>query len=96
MATLEIDERSANRTNIEALDETKDDDIVHADPELTKTDIVVQDAEIKGQKLSGYEDLTFWQTVKHFKMATLYCVIPSIAAAADGYQVSPRSPFPQR
>ena len=53
-----------------------------------KPDVVVQDAEIIGQKLSGYEELSWWQTAKTFKLATLYCVLPSLAAAADGYQVS--------
>ena len=50
---------------------------------------IIFEAETRGQVLSGYEDLTVWQTMKAFPMPTFYCVIPSIAAAADGYQVCP-------
>ena len=56
--------------------------------EPLKSDVVVHEAESKGQKLSGYEQLGWFATVQKFPLATLYCVIPSICAAADGYQAS--------
>lgn len=39
-----------------------------------------------GQIESGYEGLTVWQTIKHFKVACLVCGLATFAAATDGYQ----------
>jgi len=40
-----------------------------------------------GQAASGYEDLTPWQTVKLFKVATAVCFAAAFSAATDGYQI---------
>jgi hypothetical protein len=48
---------------------------------------VVADAATKGQAITGYENLTPWQTVKHFKMATALCFAAAFSAATDGYQI---------
>jgi hypothetical protein len=43
-----------------------------------------------GQKATGYESLSPLETVRTFKMATLYSVLATFAAACDGYQVRAR------
>ncbi|KAI5197087.1 hypothetical protein AUEXF2481DRAFT_43028 [Aureobasidium subglaciale EXF-2481] len=40
-----------------------------------------------GQAASGYENLTLWQTVRVFKVATLVCFLAAFSAATDGYQI---------
>jgi hypothetical protein len=40
----------------------------------------------RGQVESGYEGLTIWQTIKHFKIACLVCGLATFAASTDGYQ----------
>lgn len=45
------------------------------------------EADALGQKATGYEDLGPLATAKTFKMATLYCVMATFAAACDGYQI---------
>ncbi len=52
-----------------------------------KAQAVVHDATARGQMLTGYEELTSYQTLKTFKMSVLYSVLATIAGAADGYQV---------
>ena len=36
--------------------------------------------------VSGYESLTWWETVKMFKMTVLICFLVTFSAATDGYQ----------
>lgn len=48
---------------------------------------VIADAATKGQAVTGYESLTPWQTIKHFKMATAICFAAAFSAATDGYQI---------
>ena len=45
------------------------------------------EAAAMGQVISGYEDLTVWQTVKAFKVCTAYCFLVAFSAATDGYQI---------
>ncbi|KAH6711365.1 putative transporter [Leptodontidium sp. 2 PMI_412] len=47
----------------------------------------VADAAVQGQAITGYESLTPWETVKHFKMATAICFAAAFSAATDGYQI---------
>lgn len=53
-----------------------------------KHDDLAAEAIAQGQALSGYENLTFWETVRAFKMAAAICLISAFAAAADGYQIA--------
>lgn len=48
---------------------------------------VVAEAIVKGQATSGYEDLTLWETVTTFKVATAACFLAAFSAATDGYQI---------
>ncbi|KAH7381976.1 general substrate transporter, partial [Cadophora sp. MPI-SDFR-AT-0126] len=48
---------------------------------------VIADAAARGQGLTGYEDLSVWETLKTFKMNTLICGLMAISAATDGYQI---------
>lgn len=52
-----------------------------------KTGHVVAEAIVKGQATSGYEDLTLWETVTTFKVATAACFLAAFSAATDGYQI---------
>ncbi len=45
------------------------------------------DAAAKGQATTGYEHLSIWETVKHFKVASLICFAAAFSAATDGYQI---------
>ncbi|KAL0942058.1 MFS alpha-glucoside transporter [Colletotrichum truncatum] len=45
------------------------------------------EAEAKGQGVTGYEELTPWQTVKQLKFVCLICFAVTFSAATDGYQV---------
>lgn len=38
-------------------------------------------------ELSGYETLTWWETVKTFRMAVAVCFLVTFSAATDGYQI---------
>lgn len=49
---------------------------------------VAGDAAANGQGLTGFENLTVWQTISTFKVASLLCFLVSISAAADGYQIA--------
>ena len=60
---------------------------VHVETALKHED-AAYDAEAKGQRVSGYEELTFWQTVSAFKMATFICLCAAFSAGADGYQMA--------
>ena len=53
----------------------------------TKGDLL-QDAQMKGQLISGYETLGILETIKRFKRPTCICFAATFAAATDGYQVS--------
>lgn len=48
---------------------------------------LLEDAAAKGQAVTGYEELTIWQTVKTFKIATAVCFAASFTAGTDGYQM---------
>lgn len=41
----------------------------------------------KGQATSGYENLSLWDTVTTFKVATVTCFLAAFSAATDGYQI---------
>ncbi|KAI8660344.1 MFS domain-containing protein [Fusarium keratoplasticum] len=45
------------------------------------------EAAARGQGVSGYEELTPWQTVMKFKMNCLICTAMTISAGTDGYQI---------
>ncbi|QGI71293.1 hypothetical protein CEK26_003630 [Fusarium fujikuroi] len=53
-----------------------------------KHDELAAEAVAQGQALSGYENLTFWETVRTFKMASLLCLLAAFSAGADGYQIA--------
>lgn len=52
-----------------------------------KAQAVLHDATARGQMLTGYEEFSWLQTVKAFKISVLYCLLVTLAGAADGYQV---------
>jgi hypothetical protein len=52
-----------------------------------KSSELVLDAAARGQTTTGYENLTLWQTVKTFKVASLVCFAAAFSAATDGYQI---------
>ncbi|KAM0545770.1 hypothetical protein ACHAPJ_011194 [Fusarium lateritium] len=58
----------------------------HVEQAFKPTEVKAE-AEAKGQNSSGYENLTLWQTVKLFKVATAYCFAAAFSAATDGYQI---------
>ncbi|KAM5341283.1 hypothetical protein ACJ41O_014314 [Fusarium nematophilum] len=45
------------------------------------------EAVAKGQGVTGYENLTPWQTIMKFKWNALFCFLVTISAATDGYQI---------
>ena len=47
--------------------------------------------DMMGQELTGYEDLTLFQTLKVFKKTSLICLAVSFSAAAEGYEVNDAS-----
>ncbi|KAJ6027072.1 general substrate transporter [Penicillium canescens] len=49
---------------------------------------IVTDAVAKGQVTSGYETLSWWQTVRKFKLVSFICFMAAFSAATDGYQVA--------
>jgi hypothetical protein len=53
-----------------------------------KHDDLAAEAVAQGQAISGYENLTFWETVRTFKMASLVCLLSAFSAGADGYQIA--------
>lgn len=53
-----------------------------------KHDDLAAEAIAQGQALSSYENLTFWETVRTFKMAAAICFVSAFAAATDGYQMA--------
>jgi len=65
---------------------TDHDELRDGEKDLKSSDAVA-DAAIRGQAITGYEDLTPWQTVKQFKMATALCFAAAFSAATDGYQI---------
>ncbi|KAF5624687.1 general alpha-glucoside permease [Fusarium tjaetaba] len=66
---------------------TRVDSHDHAETALKHDDIAAE-AVAQGQALSGYEHLTFWETVRTFKMASLVCLLAAFSAGADGYQIA--------
>lgn len=59
----------------------------HAENALKHDDLAAE-AATQGQALSGYEHLSFWETVRTFKMASLVCLLSAFSAGADGYQIA--------
>ncbi|KAH6971379.1 general substrate transporter [Ilyonectria sp. MPI-CAGE-AT-0026] len=45
------------------------------------------DAAAQGQGVSGFESLTWWETVKAFKVTVAICFAVTFSAATDGYQI---------
>ncbi|KAJ4231878.1 hypothetical protein NW757_013847 [Fusarium falciforme] len=45
------------------------------------------DAAAQGQGVSGFETLTWWETVKAFKVTAAICFAVTFSAATDGYQI---------
>lgn len=41
----------------------------------------------QGQGVSGFENLTWWETVKAFKVTVAICFAVTFSAATDGYQI---------
>lgn len=66
-----------------APDDLEGDDI----EQVTKPSEAAVDAAAKGQATSGYENLTQFETVRMFKVATLVCFAAAVSAATDGYQI---------
>lgn len=64
-------------------------DVEHMDNigDVDRAKVAIADAASKGQGLSGFEELSAWQTVKLFKLNTFICFLVAISAAADGYQI---------
>lgn len=68
--------------------ETSQVEFAHADDEPgNPTRNLVEDAAARGQGLTGYEELTWWEAVKLFKMNALICFAVTFSAATDGYQI---------
>jgi len=66
---------------------TRVDSHDHVETALKPDDLAAV-AVSQGQALSGYEHLTFWETVRTFKMASLVCLLSAFSAGADGYQIA--------
>ena len=45
------------------------------------------DQDMHGQELTGFEDLTLFQTLKMFKKTSLLCLAVTFTACAEGYEV---------
>ncbi|KAJ3533117.1 hypothetical protein NM208_g8131 [Fusarium decemcellulare] len=45
------------------------------------------EAAARGQGVTGYEELSPWQTILQFKMNALVCFAVTLSAATDGYQI---------
>jgi len=48
---------------------------------------VISEAAARGQGISGYEELSPWQTIMRFKVNSLVCFAVTFSAATDGYQI---------
>ncbi|KAJ4075643.1 hypothetical protein NW769_015391 [Fusarium oxysporum] len=48
---------------------------------------LTSEAAARGQGISGYEELTPWETIKKFKMNAAVCFAVTVSAATDGYQI---------
>lgn len=60
----------------------------HADGDnALKPSDAINDAAATGQGVSGYENLSLWQTIKAFKVNAAVCFAVSFSAATDGYQI---------
>jgi hypothetical protein len=42
---------------------------------------------------SDFDSLSYWNTIKAFKLVAFYCFIAAFSAATDGYQVSSSPPM---
>lgn len=45
------------------------------------------EAAASGQGLDGYETLTPLQTVRAFKLNSLFCILAGLSSAMEGYQI---------
>lgn len=66
-------------------DETEQHEVADEAPETLKD--LSSAAAAQGQGLSGFEDLSAWETIKLFKYSSLFCFLASVSAAAEGYQI---------
>ncbi|KAF4458222.1 MFS alpha-glucoside transporter, partial [Fusarium albosuccineum] len=57
------------------------DEAAHAPKDLSS------EAAARGQGVTGYEELSPWQTILRFKMNALVCFAVTLSAATDGYQI---------
>lgn len=76
---------SDSKTTVDNLARVDSLDRVETAP---KHDELAAAAVAQGQAISGYENLTFWETVRTFKMASLVCLLSAFSAGADGYQIA--------
>ncbi|KAH8806186.1 hexose transporter [Xylogone sp. PMI_703] len=80
MAPKPVQETSHKHADPVQRIETRDD------PDPKSSDAAL-DAATKGQVVTGYEDLSVWDTVKTFKLCTFICFAMAFSAATDGYQI---------
>ncbi|KAH6716081.1 general substrate transporter [Leptodontidium sp. MPI-SDFR-AT-0119] len=78
MASQQIDEKHPD-----TVDHAVDNQGALGDPKDLTANAVAQ-----GQALSGYENLTVWETIWKFKMCSLLCFLAAVSAATEGYQIS--------
>lgn len=71
--------KAAPALDVERLPETE-----MGPPDLKETSM---HAAAVGQGLSGYEELSLWQTVRRFKVCALTCFVVAFSAVTDGYQI---------
>ncbi|KAF3389914.1 putative glucose transporter HXT5 [Talaromyces pinophilus] len=74
-------------TEVVAKSAVASDHVEYQDDDVPKHDAAVN-AVLNGQAVSGYENLTPWETVKAFKLCTFICFAVAFSAATDGYQIS--------
>lgn len=63
------------------------DQVEHREHDDIKPTEVAIDAAVRGQATTGYETLTFWQTLTTFKLSSAICFAAAFSAATDGYQI---------
>jgi hypothetical protein len=54
---------------------------------------LTSEAAARGQGLSGYEELTPWETLMKFKLNSIVCLAATLSAATDGYQIGCAFPY---
>jgi hypothetical protein len=62
-------------------------DLVEDAADATSPKEAAVDAATKGQAITGYETLGFWETVNKFRWCTFMCFMAAFSAATDGYQI---------